>query len=340
MKRRHFLMAAAGLAACSRDRRPRLNVFNWSAYIDPETVPKFEAAVGARVRYGIYESNEEMLARVMGGNSGWDIVFPTDYLVKPMIANGLLAPIRRELLPNLAQLEPGFQQPEWDPELKWSVPYMVTAAGIAYNRKLNPPPKAWADMWDERLRGRMTMLDDPFDTIGACLKKLGLSVNTSDARELQRASTEAIRQKPLLRAYLNAEVRDQLVSGDVMAAHMWNTTAQQAMDSSRDVGFVYPAEGYAVYPDCSVILRESKRQELAHQFINFLLRPDIAAANALAARTTTTNAGARKILPAVFRDNPTLYPSAAVVAQGEWARTVDPATQRLRDRLWTEIKSA
>jgi spermidine/putrescine transport system substrate-binding protein len=306
----------------------------------PGTVPKFEAEFGVRVRYGIYESNEEMLARVMGGNSGWDIVFPTDYLVKPMLVNGLLAPIQRERLPNVAQLEAGFQRPEWDPELNWSVPYMVTAAGIAYNRKLNPPPKAWADMWDERLRGRMTMLDDPFDTIGAGLKKLGLSVNSSDAAELERASVEAIRQKPLLRAYLNAEVRDQLVSGDVLAAHMWNTTAQQAMDSSSDVGFVYPAEGYAVYPDCCVILRESKRQELAHEFIDFLLRPDIAAANALAARTTTTNAGARKILPPAFRDNPTLYPNADVVARGEWARTVDPATQRLRDRLWTEIKSA
>ena len=340
MNRRYFLIALAGAAGCSRDGRPRLNVFNWSAYIAPDTVPKFETEFGVRVRYGIYESNEEMLARVMGGNSGWDIVFPTDYLVRPMLANGLLASIQRESLPNMAQLEPRFQQPEWDPELKWSVPYMVTAAGIAYNRKLSPPPRAWADLWDERLRGRMTMLDDPFDTIGACLKKLGLSVNSSAAAELQRASAEAIRQKPLLRAYLNAEVRDQLVSGDVLAAHMWNTTAQQAMDSSSQVGFVYPVEGYAVYPDCSVILRESKRQELAHQFINFLLRPDIAAANALAARTTTTNAGARKILPPAFRDNPTLYPNADVVARGEWARTVDPGTQRLRDRLWTEIKSA
>jgi spermidine/putrescine transport system substrate-binding protein len=340
VRRRHFLITTAGLAGCSRDRRPRLNVFNWSAYIAPDTVPKFEAEFGVRVRYGIYESNEEMLARVMGGNSGWDIVFPTDYLVKPMLANGLLAPIQRERLQNVAQLEPGFQRPEWDPELNWSVPYMVTAAGIAYNRKLNPPPRAWADMWDERLRGRMTMLDDPFDTIGACLKKLGLSVNSIDAAELEHASMEAIRQKPLLRAYVNAEVRDQLVSGDVLAAHMWNTTAQQAMDSLNDVGFVYPAEGYAVYPDCSVILRESKRQDLAHQFINFLLRPDIAAANALAARTTTTNAGARKMLPPAFRDNPTLYPNVEVVARGEWARTVDPTTQRLRDRLWTEIKSA
>lgn len=341
MNRRYFLLGAlAPLAACSRDRRPRLNVFNWSAYIAPDTVPKFEAQFGARVRYGTYESNEEMLARVMGGNSGWDIVFPTDYIVKPLLANDLLAPIQRDLLPNLAQLDPRFQHPDWDPNLQWSVPYMVTAAGIAYNRKLAPPPKSWADMWNPRLRGRMTMLDDPFDTMGACLKKLGYSVNATDPAQLERARDEAIRQKPLLRAYLNAEARDQLVSGDILAAHMWNTTAQQAIDSAPNIAFVYPSEGYAVYPDTTVILRESKHGELAHQFINFLLRPDIAAANALAARTTTTNAGARKILPPDFRDNPTLYPPADVVARGEWAATLDPATQRLRDRLWTEIKAA
>ena len=341
MNRRCFLLGSAGiLTACTRDRRPRLNVFNWSTYIAPDTIPKFEAEFGVRVRYGIYESNEEMLARVMGGNSGWDIVFPTDYIVQPMLANSLLAPIRRELLPNLAELEPRFQQPDWDPQLHWSVPYMVTAAGIAYNRRLNPPPLTWADLWDERLRGRITMLDDPFDTLGACLKKLSLSINASDAAQLRRAEAEAIRQKPLLRAYLNAEVRDQLVSGDVLAAHMWNTTAQQAMDSSSEIGFIYPSEGYAVYPDCTVILRESKRPELAHQFINFLLRPEIAAANALAARTTPTNRGARRILPANFRDNPTLYPTPEIVARGEWAKTVDPAAQRLRDRIWTEIKSA
>jgi len=344
MNRRDFLFGAPALAAsftsCSLDRRPRLNVFNWSAYIAPDTVPKFEAEYGVSVRYAVYESNEEMLARVMSGNSGWDIVFPTNYIVKPMLANQLLAPIDHSLLSNLVQIEEHFQHPAWDPELEWSVPYMVTAAGIAYNRKLTPPPRAWADMWDTRLRGRITMLDDPFDTMGACLKKLGRSINSTDPGELRAGEAEAIRQKPLLRAYLNAEVRDQLVSGDVLAAHMWNTTAQQAMDASSEIGFVYPAEGYAVYPDSSVILRESKRPELAHRFINFLLRPDIAAANALAARTTTTNAGARKLLPPAFRDNPTLYPGPEVVARGEWAKTVEPSTQRLRDRLWTEIKSA
>ena len=124
MNRRLFLGAASALTACNRDRRPRLNVFNWSSYIAPDTVPKFEAEFGVQVRYGVYESNEEMLARVMGGNSGWDLVFPTDYIVQPMLAGSLLAPIHRELLPHLNQLDPRFQHPEWDPQLRWSIPYM------------------------------------------------------------------------------------------------------------------------------------------------------------------------------------------------------------------------
>jgi spermidine/putrescine transport system substrate-binding protein len=257
-----------------------------------------------------------------------------------MRVNGLLSPIQKESLPNLANLQPAFQQPEWDPKLEWSVPYMVIAAGIAYNRKLVPPPAAWADLWSPRLRGRLTMLDDPFDVMGACLKKIGYSINAFISAQLKEAQQQAIAQKPLLRAYLNAEVRDQLVSGDVLAAQMWNTTAQQAMDASSEIGFVYPSEGYAVYPDCMVILRESKHQELAHKFVDYMLRPTVAAANAIAARTTSTNAGARPLLPDVFRNNPVLYPPPDVVARGEWAKTLVPETQRLRDRLWTEIKSA
>ncbi len=338
MKRRTFLAAPALLAGCRR--RPRLNVFNWSSYIDPETVPSFEREFRCRVRYGIYESNEEMLARVMSGNSGWDIVFPTDYLVIPMRMNGLLAEIQHKRLPNLQYLEPAFQRPQWDPDLQWSVPYMVTAAGIAYNRKLTPPPDAWADLWNPRLRGRITMLDDPFDVMGACLKKLRRSVNESDPAKLRAAQRQALDQKPLVRAYINAEVRDQLVSGDVLAAQMWNTTAQQAIDASPEIAFAYPSEGYAVYPDAMVILRESRHRELAHAFIDYMLRPKIAAANALAARTTTTNRGARALFPEAFRDNPTLYPSPDVQARGEWALTMSPQTQRLRDRLWTEIKSS
>ncbi len=339
-RRTLFLMGLAGAAGCSRGTQRRLNVFNWSSYVAPNTIPDFEKEFGVRVRYAVYESNEEMLARVMSGNSGWDVVFPTNYFIEPMRETGLLAELDHRRLPNLGQLDGPFQSPVWDPRLQWGVPYMWSATGIAYNKKLVPAPVAWSDLWSPALAGHMTMLDDPVDVFAACLQKLGLRANSRDVGELRRAQREAIAQKPLLRAYLNAEVRDQLVSGDVLAAQLWSTTAQQAIDASPQIDFIYPREGFAVYPDNAVILRESPRKELAHELLNYLLRPQVAAAIVVAARTATANGGARALLPDAIRNNKTLYPSAEVMERGEWSQAATPEIQRLRDRLWTEVKAS
>lgn len=338
-RRKLFFMGAAGAAGCTRGGR-RLNVFNWSSYVAPDTIPNFEREFNVRVRYAVYESNEEMLARVMTGNSGWDVVFPTNYLVEPMRQMKLLSHLDHKRLTNLAELDTPFQKPAWDPGLQWSIPYMWLATGIAYNRKLIAAPSSWRDMWESRNAGRMTMLDDPVDVFAACLKKLGRSINSSDPEVLRAAQHEAMTQKPLLRAYLNAEVRDQLVSGDIAMAQLWSTTTQQAMDSAPDLGFVYPSEGFALYPDCSVILAESTRKETAHDFLNYLLRPDIAAAIVKASRVAPANGGARRLLPPGMLALPTLFPPADVLSRGEWAQSSTAAVQRLRDRLWTEIKSS
>jgi len=340
MNRRFFFLGMAGIAGCRIDRRPRLNVYNWSSYVAPETVPDFEREFGVRVRYATYESNEEMLAKVMTGNSGWDIVFPTHNRIQPMRGYGLLQPLRRSLLGNLGNLDSRFAAPVWDPKLEWCVPYMWNGTGIIYNVALVPAPQWWADLWDIRLKGRLTMLDDPEDMLGACLKKLGLPFSSTDPAELRRAQQEAIRQKPLLRAYLNTEVRDQLVAGDVLAAQGWSLTAAQAMEASPKLAFAYPLEGFPFYTDCAVILRESRRTELAHHFVNYLLRPEVSARVVQAVRTATANGAALPLLPESLRRHPALYPPAEVFARGEWPRTLPPATQRLRDRLWTEIKSA
>jgi len=220
MRRRTFFLGMTGLAgACARDRRPRLNVYNWSAYVAPDTIPNFEAEFGVRVRYATYESNEEMLAKVLTGNSGWDVVFPTYTRIGPMRDYGLLAPLRREWLPNLRNLSDEFRNPVWDPQVAWSIPYMWFSTGIVYGPSVRPAPTRWADLWDAGLRGKLTMLDDPEDVLGACLKKLRFSFSATDPTELRQAGREAIAQKPLLRAYLNAEVRDQLVAGDVLVDH-------------------------------------------------------------------------------------------------------------------------
>jgi spermidine/putrescine transport system substrate-binding protein len=343
MRRRTFLMGAAGAAACSR--RPRLNVYNWSDYVAPDTIQNFENESGIEVRYGTYESNQEMLAKVMSGNSGWDVVFPSTEFIQPMREVGLLAPLRTEWLPNLDALEESFQRPPWDPELRWSVPYMWGVTGIAYQSSLSPSlgwaPESWRDLWDARLAGKITMLDDPPEVLGACLKMLGYSLNSGHPAELEKAQREAIAQKRLVRAYLNAEARDQLVAGDVAAAQAWAVTAAQAIAAAPGkLAFSFPREGFARFADTMAILRESRRLEAAHRFIDYLLRPSVSAGIVAAVQTATANGAAHALLPTELRDNAVLYPPPETLARGEWFQPQSAASQRLRDRLWTEIKSA
>ena len=339
MKRRTFLLGASGAAACSR--RPRLNVYNWSDYVAPDTISNFENETGIEVRYGTFESIPEMLAKVMSGNSGWDVVFPSAEYILPMREMGLLAPLRSEWLPNLGALEASFRHPHWDPDMRWSVPYMWGVTGIVYRTSLSPAPESWRDLWSGRLAGKLTMLDDPPEVLGACLEMLGYSLNSSRPEELAKAQREAIAQKSLVRAYLNAEVRDQLVAGDVAAAQAWAVTAAQAIQAAPGkLAFAFPREGFARFADTMAILRESRRQENAHRFIDYLLRPDVSAKIVVAVQTATANGAAHALLPAELRDNPVLYPPPETLARGEWFEAQSAASQRLRDRLWTEIKSA
>jgi len=339
MKRRAFLFGGALSAACSRG--PRLNVYNWSDYIAPETVPQFEREFGVRIHYGTYESNQEMLAQVMSGNSGWDVVFPSGDFIAPMRALNLLAPLDHALLPNLGALAPEFQRPPWDPELHWSIPYMHGVTGILYQESLRPLPAAWADLWDPRLRGRLTMLDDQPEVLGACLKKLGHSINSTNAAELTAAKNEALAQKSLLRAYLNAEVRDQAVAGDVLAAQAWAVTAAQAITAAPTrLAFAFPREGFPRFADNLAILRESRRSADAHRWIDYLLRPEVAAGIVRATHTASANGQATRYLPAEIREDPVLYPAPAVLVRGEWFESQPAASQKLRDRLWTEIKNS
>jgi spermidine/putrescine transport system substrate-binding protein len=340
MNRRAFTIALAGLSACAPANARRLNVFNWSDYVAPETIPDFEKRAGIKVRYSIYESNEEMLARVFSGNSGWDVVFPTHYIVPPMREQNLLAPLDHSLLPNLKHLDPLFHHPVSDPSLAHSVPYMWNATGILYNKRISPAPTRWADLWLPHWKGHLTMLDDPAEVLGAALRKLGFSLNSAIPAELLAAQREAVAQKPLLRAYLNTEVRDQAVAGDILGAQLWSTTAQQAIDSSSDLEFVYPSDGFPLSLDCAVILRESKRLTLAHEFLNYLLEPPVSARIAETMRTATANAAAKPLLSTATQNNKALYPPPDIIASAEWFATVTPEAQRLRDRLWTEIKSA
>jgi spermidine/putrescine transport system substrate-binding protein len=340
MNRRLFLLSLPGLLGCTSARERRLNVFNWSDYVAPDTIPNFEKEFGATVNYSTFESNEELLAKVMNGNSGWDVVFPSNYVILPLVENDLLAPLDHARLGGLNHLAADFRAPVWDPEVRWSVPYMWGGTGIIYNSSVTPAPAAWADLWSDRYGGRLTMLDDPAEVIGACLLKLGFSLNSTNPVELEQAKQEAIAQKKFLRAYLNAEVQDQLVAGDILTAQLWATTAVLAQQGNSELQFAYPIEGFPLYSDNVAILRESKEQELAHDFVNYLLRPDVAAEIATSMDTATCNGDAAQHMSEEVRGNAVLFPGEAVMRRGEWFTAMPADAQETRDRIWTEIKSA
>jgi spermidine/putrescine transport system substrate-binding protein len=339
--RRLFLFGlSSALVSCTSGRKPRLNVYNWDNYVARDTIPEFERRFGCQVRYGVYGSAEEMLAKVLTGNSGWDVVFPSNSFVQPMRDLDLLLPLDHRRLRNIANLESRFRSPEWDPGLTWCIPYMHSSTGIIYSGSVAQAPQSWADLWTNRFSGRLTMLDDPAEVFAACLRRLGCSINSSNGSELRAARDLAVKQKPLLRAYLNEEVRDQVIAGDVLVAQMWAQVAQVAISSNTHLAFTFPSEGFALYADNVAILRESRHLELAYHFLDYLLEAPTAAAIASEVHAATANGAARALLPESERNNPILYPSADVLRRGEWFRALSVPSQRLRDRYWTEIKSA
>jgi spermidine/putrescine transport system substrate-binding protein len=341
---RRRLLSGAGLALAGcrrRIARGEVNVYCWSDYIAPDTVAAFEQETHLRVNYETFESEEEMLAKILAGGGDWDVVFPGNSFVGPMIRRGLLEPLDHGRLPNLANLDRRFLDPPWDRGLRYSVPYMWGASGFVYNRKaVGRPMTCWADLWDRKLKGKLTMLDDPAEVLGACLKKLGYSLNSTEERELDAARDEAMRQKELLRAYINAEVKPQLIAGDVWAAQLWNGDAYQAIAENKDLQYCLPEEGFALYADSAVILARARHKEAAYGWIDYLLRPRVSAAIARSTMFPTPNAQALELLDAGIRGNPDLYPPPGRLAKAEWFAEIPPQGQLLRDRIWTEIKAA
>lgn len=343
ISRRQFVaLAPLALAGCrGRSSAGEVNVYCWSDYVAPDTIAAFERETGVRVNYETFESEDEMLAKTIAGGSGWDVVFPSNSLIGPMVRRTLLDQLDHQKLSNLANLEPRFREPVWDAGMRFSIPYMWGASGFVYNRQaVGKTLTSWSDLWDPALKGKITMLDDPSEVFAACLKKLGYSLNSVDERELQAARAEALRQKELLRAYINAEVKPQLIAGDVWAAQLWNGDGYQAIAENKDLQYCLPSEGFALFADNAAILAGARHTAAAYRWIDYLLRPEVSAAIATATMFATPNARARALLAPGLRENPDVYPPPERLAKAEWFAEISPEGQALRDRLWTEIKSA
>lgn len=316
-----------------------MHLYTWDSYDDPAILAEFEAKTGIRVVVDRFASNEELLAKLMGGAKGYDVIVPSDYMVSVMVRQGLLAELDKRALPNLSGMDPRFMGRYFDPENRWSVPYLWGVSGIGYDsERVDPAPKSWGVFWDERYSGRMSLMNDHREVFAMALQRLGLPVGTREEVALERAKKSLMEQRGLVKTYNSENVRQLLISGETLVSHVWSGEVNQAAAEKPSLKFSIPKEGGFIYQDNLCIPKASVNQEAAKKLVDFLLEPkNIARISAKVGYGCPSRAG-WEFLPEALRKNPTIVPQDAVLKKLQWIPDIGDAAA-LYDRLWTELKS-
>ena len=330
------LLAAAG---CGRSK-PVLRIYTWSDYIKPGLVQRFERERGCRVVLDTFESNEAMYAKLKAGASGYDLLTPSSYMVSLMHAQGMLRRLDHGLLPNIVHVDPDYLKIAVDKAMDHSVPYMLVISGIAYlEGRVRDVVPSWRMFGRTDLAGRMTMFNDMRETIGAALKTLGYSINTTSAEELAKAEALLVEWKRNIAKYDNEQYKIGLASGEFLLVHAWNGDVFQVRKENPDIRFFVPEEGTIISCDDLVIPADAREPGLAHAFIDFLHDPAVAAENTMAIYYLCPNKDSYALLPAEIRDNPGIFMAPEIRAKSEVIADIG-AANALYIKVWDRLKSA
>ena len=326
--------------ACSSDgSKVTLNIYNWGDYIDPQVIEEFENEFEIDINYEEFATNEEMLAKIQAGGTAYDVIFPSDYMIESMIKRDLLHPIDFTQMENFDNIGEQFKNLPYDSQQQYSVPYLWGTMGIVYNTTMvDEEVDSWDILWDPAYQGEIIMIDSPRDTIGITLKKLGYSLNSTDPMELEEAKQELMRQKELVRSYEVDTYKGQMIAGEAALALAWSGDAMLIMSENEDLAYAIPSEGNILWFDAMAIPAASEHKEEAQTFIDFMMRPDIAAKNSEYVKYSTPNTAAMEFLPEEETSNEFLYPTVSFDELGEVFTDLGEFNEQY-DRAWTEIKS-
>ena len=324
-----------------------LNFYNWSEYIEPEIFTLFEEETGIRVVEDTFGSNEDLLGKLQGGATGYDVIVPSDYMVTTMIELGLLAELDHSKLENLDNLDPSFTDPPYDPGLAHCVPYFWGTTGIGFNwNDWDEAPASWEYLYNPEnaaeFEGRISMLDDMREVLGSALIYLGYSPNTTDEAELEEAKQVVLAIKPYIAAFDSDTYEDNMLTGDISLALGWSGDIFTAQVEDENIDYVIPEEGAVKWTDNLCITadaaKDPQRLEMAYQWIDFLNRPEIAAMNTDFVWYASPNAAAEEFIDPEILDYEAVYPSEEVFNRLQWLENVGDATE-IYSRIWTEIST-
>jgi spermidine/putrescine transport system substrate-binding protein len=348
--RRSFLAgtgaAAAGLTILPKKgwsaEEAKLNFYNWDTYIGETTLDDFKAATGIEVKMDLFADNDELFAKLKEGNPGYDLIVPTNDFVERMIVAEMLVPLDHSKIPNFKNIDPAFQDAQFDPGRKYSIPYMWGTIGIGYRKSVvDGVPDSWKWLYDsDKYAGRIALLSESATIVQMGLKYLGYPLNTTDPEVIKKVEEMLIKQKPNIKTFAEDNGQDLLLSGEVDLTMEWNGDILQVMSEDDDLAYVVPKEGGLLWQDCLCIPKDAPHPDNAHAMINFILDAEVGRDIAEFIYYATPNAAAREICSDDYKNNPAIFPSAETTAASEPSTYKGEEYQRLVDETMTRVQAA
>lgn len=325
-----------------------LNVYNWGLYISDgsdesvDVISAFEELTGIDINYTTFDTNESMYAKLKSGGASYDVIFPSDYMLGKMANEGMLLPLNKENIPNLAGISELYLDKEYDPGNVYSVPYMWCMVGITYNKDMVDEAdleQGWNLLWDPRYTGQILQFNNSRDCFAMALKTLGRSMNPTSTQDIDDALVKLQEQKPLVQAYVMDEVFDKMEGGEAALAPYYTGDGLTMIAENPSLGMFIPEEGTLQCVDAMCIPASSQNQEAAEMFINYMCEMDVALQNALFVQYTSPVEAVRDLLPAELRDSELMYPDPELIERSEYPSVISDELNSAMDMAWSQMKS-
>ena len=337
---RWWVAAAALLLLCGCKPKPVLRIYTWSDYVKPELIQRFEQENRCQVVIDTYDSNEELYDNLKARDAEpYDLLFPSSYMAKIMRDEGMLLPLNHDWLPNRQNVDATYLAMAFDQNMDYSVPYAVTITSLGYlDGKVKDFKPTWAMLDRPDLKGRLAMLDDYRETIGAALKFLGYSLNSTNDQELAQAKDVVLRWKRNQPTFENEGYKEDLAAGKLLLAQGYSGDLMAEQEENEDIQIAVPTEGAALSFDDMVVPVDARQILLAHQFIDFILDPRVAAELTEYICFLCPNEVSYQYLSEETRGNPILFPPPEVVEELEMIGDIG-ASKSKYEKMWEEIKA-
>jgi spermidine/putrescine transport system substrate-binding protein len=326
-----------------------LYIYGWATYVGDEVkevMEGFTEETGIKVKGDSYDSNEVLLAKLLanGGRLDYSVIYPSDYMVSQMVERDLLMPLDHSRLSNMKNIDPKFLRTPYDVGGKHSVPLSLGTTGIAYNIQIlssliGEEPKDWNYFWEYKDKLRITLVNDPREVLGMGLHTLGYSYNAKQESQIKQAFNKLRELMPAIANFTSDAWRDMLISGDLMACMVYSGDGIRVARQDPNIKYILPQSGTSIWTDTVAILRSAPNPDAAHAWINYLMRPEIAAKISDANSFGTTNRPARAKIPEDLRSIPAWQPSPQFEKRSGRITKLDQSVLQMYESYWTRLSS-